>query len=77
MVQTRRGTQKSVSKTPIKTIAKENGVRKKKTQKSHNDRCTIWIQQQKKEKLKFQPDDLDSNESDEETREINLSNISV
>lgn len=77
MVQTRRGTQKSVSKTPIKTIAKENGVRKKKTQKNHNDRCKIWIQQQKKEKLKFQPDDLDSNESDEETREINLSNISV
>lgn len=74
MVQTRRSTQK----TPIKSIAKENsGIGKKKIQKNNNDRCKIWIQQQKKEKLKIQPDDLDSDESDEETREINLANISV
>lgn len=45
----------------------------------HNlDRCKDWIQQQKREKLKVQLDDLDSNESDDETaRDINLATISV
>lgn len=78
MVQTRRSTQKPVGKTPIKTIAKDNNsIGKKKKQKSSNDRCKLWVQQQKKEKLKFQPDDLDSNESDDEAREINLLSIPV
>lgn len=39
-------------------------------------RCKDWIQQQKREKLKVQLDDLDSNESDDE-RDINLATISV
>lgn len=78
MVQTRRRTQQITTKSPIKAIAKESStIGKKKTQKNNNDRCKIWVQQQKKEKLKFQPDELDSNDSDEETREINLANISV
>lgn len=78
MVQTRRSTQKPGTKTANKTITKDNAVGKKKTQNANNDRCKLWVQQQKKEKLKFQPDNLDSNsESDEETRELNVANISV
>lgn len=78
MVQTRRRTQQTTTKSPIKAIAKEScTIGKKKTQKNNNDRCKLWVQQQKKEKLKFQPDELDSNDSDDETREINLANISV
>lgn len=84
MVQTRRQntTRKSIkqpksNKTPIKK--EENrviGKQRKKT--THNlDRCKDWIQQQKREKLKVQIDDLDSNESDDESRDINLATISV
>lgn len=77
MVQTRRSTQKSVDKTPIKLTLKENKVGKKKKSQINLDRCKNWIQQQKKEKLKFQPDELESNESDEETRNLNLASIPV
>lgn len=42
------------------------------------DRCKIWIQQQKREKLKVQLDELDSNDSaDDEARDVNLAAISV
>lgn len=42
------------------------------------DRCKDWIQQQKREKLRVQLDDLDSNDSaDDEARDINLAAISV
>lgn len=78
MVQTRRSTQKPAIKKPlVKTIAKENNVGKRKKLQNNLDRCKNWIQQQKKEKLKVQPEDLDSNESDEEQRDLNLAAISV
>lgn len=81
MVQTRRSTQKPIKadlKSPIKTITKEKNCGNKRNKLKNNlDRCKNWIQQQKKEKLKVQLDDLDSNESDEEARDINLAAISV
>lgn len=80
MVQTRRSTQKPIKtefESPVKTITKENAAGKQKKIKNNLDRCKNWIQQQKKEKLKVQLDDLDSNDSDEETRDINLPAISV
>lgn len=80
MVQTRRSTQKPIKndfKTPAKTITKENSIAKRNKSKNNLERCKDWIQQQKKEKLKVQIDDIDSNESDEETRDINLAAISV
>lgn len=80
MVQTRRSTQKPIKneiQSPIKTITKANNCGKRKKSKNNLDRCKNWIQQQKKEKLKVQLDDLDSNESDEEARDINLATISV
>lgn len=79
MVQTRHGTQKKSNKTPVKTIKKEqpNNVVRKKLQ-NNLDRCKNWIQQQKKEKIKsIQPEDLNSNESDDERRDINLAAIPV
>lgn len=77
MVQTRRSTQKTVNKTPIKLTVKENRARTKKKSQFNLDRCKNWIQQQKKEKLKIQPDELESNESDEEARNLNLATITV
>lgn len=91
MVQTRRrpaAKRKSIkqsksTKTPIKkegncTIrgGRQRAVAKK---LAHNlDRCSDWIQQQKREKLRIQIDDIDSNDSaDEEARDINLATISV
>ncbi|XP_055327012.1 histone H4 transcription factor [Sitodiplosis mosellana] len=76
MVRTRRSTQKSAIQTPIKTITKEKNVGKRSKLQNNLDRCKNWIQQQKKEKLKIEPDDLDSNESDEEQRDLNLAAIS-
>lgn len=77
MVQTRRSTQKAISKTPEKKIIKETSIGRRKKLKTNLERCKNWIQQQKKEKLKVQLDELDSNESDEEARDINLGAISV
>lgn len=77
MVQTRRSAQKFVDKTPNKANVRKNRVGKKNKTQFNLDRCKNWIQQQKKEKLKVQPDDLESNESDEEARDINLAAISV
>lgn len=78
MVRTRRSTQKPEIKTPVKTISKENNAGKRNKLQSNLDRCKNWIQQQKKEKIKIEdPEDLDSNESDEERRDLNLATISV
>lgn len=80
MVQTRRSTQKPIKndfKSPARTITKENSIATRNKLKNNLERCKDWIQQQKKEKLKVQVDDIDSNESDEETRDINLAAISV
>lgn len=77
MVQTRRSTKKPTSQTPVKTITRKNNVGKRKKLQNNLDRCKNWIQQQKKEKLKIQPEELDSNESDEEQRDPNLTAISV
>lgn len=77
MVRTRRSTQKPEIKTPIKTISKENNVGKRSKLQNNLDRCKNWIQQQKKEKIKIELEDLDSNESDEEQRDLNLATISV
>lgn len=91
MVQTRRrpaAKRKSIkksksTKTPIKKEencsiggGRQRGAVKK---LAHNlDRCKDWIQQQKREKLRIQIDDIDSNESpDDEARDINLATISV
>lgn len=91
MVQTRRRPaakrksikQSKATKTPIKkqencTIGggRQRAVAKKLAQ--NLDRCNDWIQQQKREKLRVQIDDIDSNESaDEEARDVNLATISV
>lgn len=74
MVQTRRGIQKPDRKTPVKKMVKRDKLGQKKKIKENLERCNDWIQQQKKEKLKFQPEVLDLDESDEEARDINLVN---
>lgn len=75
MVQTRRS--KTANKTAVKEIKPEKLVRKTKKSQNNWDRCKDWIQQQKKEKIKVQPEELDSNDSDEEQRDLNLAPISV
>lgn len=94
MVQTRRRPatkrksikQSKSTKTPIKkekncSIGSGGEQRTATTAKKlahHLDRCKDWIQQQKREKLKVQLDDLDSNDSaEDEARDINLATISV
>lgn len=78
MVQTRRSAKKPVKIPLIQTTIKENRVGKWKNTQNNLDRCKIWVQQQKKEKKeKVQPDDLNSNESDDEVRDLNLASISV
>lgn len=74
MVQTRRATRKSVIQT--NNFKKENNVGKRKKIQSTLDRCKHWIQQQKKEKVKVEPEELDSNESDDEHK-VDLSAVSV
>lgn len=80
MVQTRRSNRKPkkpIFTTPIKAKKKDDALGKKKKLKNNLDRCKNWILQQKKEKLKVQLDDIGSDESDEEVRDINLAPISV
>lgn len=94
MVQTRRRKTTTVPATKRKSVKQSNAKKVSAVKKQENcviddkekliklpqnlDRCKDWIQQQKREKLKVQLDDLDSNESDDETaRDINVAPISV
>lgn len=79
MVQTRRSTKKPIAKVNIKTkkIAPEKKVGKRKKVQNNLDRCKNWIQQQKKEKLKVQPEELNSTELDDEERNPDLDAVSV
>lgn len=78
MVRTRSVTKKT-TRTPAKkksTKTEELGDEDKKT-KGSIERCKNWIQQQKKEKLKYQPDEINSEDSEDETPEMRLETISV
>lgn len=78
-MQTRRSTKKPIAKLNIKTkkIAPEKNVGKRKKVQNNLDRLKNWIQQQKKEKLKVQPEDLNSTELDDEERNPDLDAVAV
>lgn len=78
MVKTRLSTKKPSRSSPLenKKLRSENGVQNEKKNSKNMDRCKNWIQQQKKEKLKFQLEELNSDDSDDE-RQIRLDSISV
>lgn len=78
MVKTRLSTKKPSrsSSSENKKLRSENSVQNEKKNSKNMDRCKNWIQQQKKEKLKFQLEELNSDDSDEE-RQIRLDSVSV
>lgn len=78
MVRTRSVTKKT-TRTPVKkkVIKSEDLGDDSKPTKSTTDRCKNWILQQKKEKLKYQPDEINSEASDDETPEMRMETISV
>lgn len=77
MVKTRSITKKSTRTPAKKKSAKSAIVPESASTKSSTERCQNWIQQQKKEKLRYQPDELNSEGSDDETPEMRLDAISV
>lgn len=79
MVKTRLSTKKPSRSLPPeneKKLRSENGVQNEKKNSKNFDRCKNWIQQQKKEKLKLQLEELNSDDSDEE-RQMRLDAVSV
>lgn len=78
MVKTRLSTKKPVRTTPLKKLHKDNVIIKSKKNAENVDRCQNWIQQQRKEKPKYQADELNSDEDDdEENQQMRLDTISV
>lgn len=77
MVKTRLSTKKNVRTSPVKKLRKDNVVKKEKKNIENFDRCKRWIQQQKKEKPKCQPDELNSDESDEERQQNRLDTVII
>lgn len=78
MVKTRLNTRKSAraAAKPKKSIkAQETGDANQ--SKSAIERCKNWIQQQKKEKLQYEPDEINSEDSDDEARQMRLETIPV
>lgn len=78
MVKTRLSTKKPSRSLPPenKKLRSENAVQSEKKNSKNMDRCKNWIQQQKKEKIKFQLEELNSDDSDEE-RQMRLDLVSV
>lgn len=81
MVQTRLSTKLSHS-TPAKKLRKTTPYKGKKVSKNFDfERCKSWIQQQKKEKPKCLPDEInsddDGDDEEEERQQSRMDNISV
>lgn len=78
MVKTRLSTKKPSRSSPpeSKKLRSENAVQNEKKNSKNSDRCKNWIQQQKKEKLKIQLEELHSDDGDEE-RQMRLDSVSV
>lgn len=77
MVKTRFASKKTSRAISSKRLTKEDVLGKASKSTKNLDRCKIWIQQQKKEKLKYQPDELNSDNSDDESPNIRLESITV
>lgn len=78
MVKTRLSKKKPSRSLPPenKKLRSKNAVQNEKNNSKNVDRCKNWIQQQKKETLKFQLEELNSDDSDEE-RQMRLDSASV
>lgn len=79
MVKTRLNTRKSArgAAKPKKSVKVQETGDANQSTKSAIERCKNWIQQQKKEKLQYEPDEINSEESDDEARQMRLETIPV
>lgn len=79
MVKTRLNTRKSArgAAKPKKSAKEQEIGDANQTSKSAIERCKNWIQQQKKEKLLYEPDEINSEDSDDEAQQMRLETIPV